>query len=79
MPMKRWLIVISIFSALTLVSYALLLNPVFQEKLGYHMNQWAGRVRVMINPPSKVSFSGSGSVEGSDELPPVSGLADLTR
>jgi uncharacterized protein YvpB len=77
MPKKRWLIIISIFSALTLISYALLLNPTFQESLGWRLNQWVGAIRVWINPPSRVSFSGDGVVEGSTELPPVSGLADL--
>lgn len=77
MPKKRWLIVISIFSALTLVSYSLLLNPVFQEKLGWHLSQWVGAVRVWLDPPSKVSFSGNGAIEGSADLPPAEELVDI--
>lgn len=78
MPQKRWLILISIFSALTILSYALLLSPVFQAKLGWHLNQWVGRVRIWLDPPAQVAFSGDGAVEGSAELPQVSILADLT-
>ncbi len=55
---KRWLIItIAIFTALTVLSYSLLLNPTFQEKLGWHLMQWTGRVRVLLNPPQEVAFS----------------------
>jgi hypothetical protein len=55
---KRWLLItIAIFTALTILSYALLLNPTFQEKLGWHLMQWMGRVRVWLNPPQEVAFS----------------------
>lgn len=55
---KRWLIItIAIFLAVTVLSYSLLLNQTFQEKLGWHLNQWAGWVRVRLNPPQEVSFS----------------------
>ena len=61
---KRWLIItIAVFTAITILSYSLLLNPTFQEKLGWHLNQWAGWVRVKLNPPQEVSFSSEGSDE----------------
>jgi tetratricopeptide (TPR) repeat protein len=54
---KRWLYVSGIFAAITIACYALLLNPVFQESAGFHLNQWAGQLRVLLNPPAKVAFS----------------------
>ena len=54
---KRWLYVSGIFAAITIACYALLLNPVFQESAGFHLNQWAGRLRVWLNPPAEVAFS----------------------
>jgi hypothetical protein len=56
---KRWLYVSGIFAIITTVCYTLLLNPVFQETAGFHLNQWAGRVRVFLNPPAEVAFSNS--------------------
>ena len=54
---KRWLYVSGIFTVITIACYALLLNPGFQESAGYHLNQWAGRLRVLLNPPAAVAFS----------------------
>lgn len=59
---KRWLIItVALLLAATIISYALLLNPTFQESLGWHINQWVGRVRVWLHPPQAVAFSGDGS------------------
>lgn len=77
MLQKRWLITIGVFVALTLAGYALLLNPLFQAKAGWHLNQWTGRMRVWLNPPSQVSFSDGASVEGSTALAPINGLTEL--
>ncbi len=55
---KRWLIItIAVFLAITLLFYSLILNPTFQEKVGWHLNQWMGRIRVWLDPPQEVSFS----------------------
>jgi tetratricopeptide (TPR) repeat protein len=57
--LKRWLTITAIFSALTIIGYALILNPVIQEKAGWHLSQWMGQVRIWINPPAEVKFAGS--------------------
>ena len=54
---KRILIIFAILAVLTTGFYALILNPTFQEKAGWHINQWAIRVRVWLNPPEEVAFS----------------------
>ena len=55
---KRWIVItVAIFLAATILFYSLLLNQTFQEKLGWHLNQWTGRIRVWLNPPQEVSFS----------------------
>jgi hypothetical protein len=56
---KRWLIITAIFSALTIIGYSLLLNPVIQEKAGWHLSQWMGQIRLWINPPAEVNFAGA--------------------
>lgn len=57
MPKRTMIITIAVFSAMTILGYSLLLNQTFQEKLGWHLNQWAGQIRTWLNPPQKVSFS----------------------
>lgn len=81
MPTRRWLMIIGVFSILTILSYALLLNPVFQEKLGWHFSQWIGRARVWLDPPAQVAFSGSPEEALEDELtnlPLPAELAEIT-
>jgi len=79
MQQKRWLVVTSIFLLLTILSYALLLNPVFQARLGWHFNQWTGRIRVWLNPPAQVSFSGSSAVESQMELPSSDAFSEFVE
>jgi len=62
------MITIAIFLALTILSYSLLLNQTFQEKLGWHLNQWIGRIRTWLNPPQAVAFSSESTNEQSDAL-----------
>lgn len=74
---KRLLIITGVFTALTILSYALILNPVFQEKAGWHLSQWAGRVRIWLNPPAEVAFSDASQSEaqpGSVTIPQISEL-----
>ncbi len=68
---RRWLLItIAIFTALIILGYSLLLNPTFQEKLGWHLMQWTGRVRVWLNPPQQVAFSSDPSAsEGTLSIP----------
>ena len=54
---KRVLIVLSVISVLTIISYALILNPTFQEKIGWHLNLWIIRARVWLHPPEEIAFS----------------------
>ena len=54
---KRVIIVFAILSVLTIIAYALILNPTIQEKVGWHLNAWMIRVRTWLNPPEQVSFS----------------------
>jgi len=54
---KRVLIVIAVISVLTIISYALILNPTFQEKIGWHLNLWIIRARVWLHPPEEIAFS----------------------
>ncbi|MBP6087070.1 MAG: C39 family peptidase, partial [Pelolinea sp.] len=79
MQQKRWLVVTSIFLVVTILSYALLLNPVFQARLGWHFNQWTGRIRVWLNPPAQVSFSGSSAVESQMELPSSDAFSEFVE
>ena len=77
---KRWLIITGVFTALTILSYALILNPVFQEKAGWHLNQWMGRVRIWLNPPAEVAFSDAPQSEadpGSVTVPQISTLTTV--
>jgi hypothetical protein len=60
---KRWLIITAVFTALTILGYTLILNPVIQEKAGWHLSQWMGQLRVWLNPPAEVAFSGGPQVE----------------
>ena len=65
---KRWLIItIAIFCAVTILGYSLLLNQTFQEKLGWHLNQWAGKIRTWLNPPQEVTFSSTNDDDPQDE------------
>ena len=54
---KRVLIVLAVISVLTIISYALILNPTFQEKVGWHLNSWIIRARVWLHPPEEIAFS----------------------
>jgi tetratricopeptide (TPR) repeat protein len=58
---------ISVMLVLTVISYALLLNPAFQERAGWHLNAWAIRLRTWFNPPEAVSFSVEDSQDGLEE------------
>ncbi len=76
---KRWLYVSGIFAVITIACYALLLNPVFQESAGFHLNQWAGQLRVLLNPPAAVAFSNASdpALAADPQLgDPAGGLAD---
>ena len=65
---KHWLIItIAIFCAVTILGYSLLLNQTFQEKLGWHLNQWAGKIRTWLNPPQEVTFSSTNIDDPQDE------------
>ncbi len=71
MSKRRLIIIAAALLLMTLLAYALLLNPVFQEKLGWYLSQWAGRLRMWFDPPQQVSFSGDGTLEASaDESQP---------
>jgi tetratricopeptide (TPR) repeat protein len=59
---------ISLMLVLTIISYALLLNPVIQEKAGWHLNAWAIRLRTWLKPPEVVSF-GDVEIPDGKELP----------
>ena len=54
---KRIIIIFAVLSVLTIIVYALILNPTVQEKVGWHLNQWIIRARVWLNPPEKIAFS----------------------
>ena len=73
---KFWLFLAGAFSALTILSYTLALNQSFQEKAGWHLSQWAGRVRVWLNPPDAVSFSAADADDGG--APGVPHISTLT-
>lgn len=73
---KRWLVIITAFSAVTILVYALLLNPLFQERLAWHLNQWIARARTMLNPPEQVAFSSGEDAEA--DLPLDLQIATLT-
>ena len=75
---KRWLIITGVFTALTILSYALILNPVFQEKAGWHLSQWMGRVRIWLNPPAEVAFSDAAQSEADPGSVTVPQIATLT-
>jgi tetratricopeptide (TPR) repeat protein len=71
---KRWLIITAVFTALTILGYSLILNPVIQEKAGWHLSQWMGQLRIWLNPPAEVAFSGTAQVEvepGSVTVPQI--------
>ncbi|MCD6577339.1 MAG: C39 family peptidase [Anaerolineaceae bacterium] len=54
---KRVLTALAALSVLTTISYALILNPTFQEKAGWHLSQWIIRARVWLHPPEEIAFS----------------------
>ena len=54
---KRFLAVLAVLSVLTIISYALIFNPTFQEKVGWHLNLWIIRARVWLHPPEEIAFS----------------------
>lgn len=54
---KRILIAFAILSVLTMIAYALMLDPTIQEKVGWHLNTWLIRARTWLNPPEQVGFS----------------------
>jgi len=67
---KRIIIVFAILSILTIIAYALILNPTIQEKIGWRINAWMIRLRTWINPPEQVAFSADGEVAPApDTLP----------
>jgi len=70
--------IIAILLALTILAYSLLLSPTFQEKLGWHINQWIGRARVWLNPPQAVSFSSDGSTSEGTLAIPSPNVATMT-
>ena len=59
---KRILIVFAVLSVLTIIFYALILNPTIQESIGWHLNNWIIRVRVWLNPPEEVPFSAESDI-----------------
>ena len=75
---KRWLIIISAFLIIVILAYALLLNPVFQEKLAWHAGQWVARIKTMLNPPEQVSFSSSEDGAASEDFSPTPQITTLT-
>ena len=77
---RRWLIVTTaILLILTILSYSLLLNRTFQEKLGWHINLWMGRLRTWLNPPQVVAFSSNGSAGDVEQLAiPSPNVATMT-
>lgn len=67
---KTIVLTISVMAVLTIIGYILLLNPVFQEKVGWHLNTWAIRLRTWLEPPQAVSFASEELPdEGVEELP----------
>jgi hypothetical protein len=54
---KRIFIAFAVLSVLTIIAYALILNPTIQEKVGWHLNTWLIRARTWLNPPEQVAFS----------------------
>ncbi|MDO9545475.1 MAG: C39 family peptidase [Pelolinea sp.] len=54
---KRFFIIVTLLSVATIISYALILSPTFQEKIGWRLNSWIIRARVWLNPPQEVVFS----------------------
>lgn len=74
---KRWLIVIGVFTTLTTLSYALILNPVIQEKVGWHLSAWIGRVRIWLDPPAEVAFSDAAWSEADAASVTVPQIADI--
>lgn len=54
---KRVLAILAILSVLTIISYTLIFNPTFQEKVGWQLNLWIIRARVWLHPPEEIAFS----------------------
>jgi len=54
---KRIIIVFAILSVITIIAYALILNPTIQESIGWRLNTWLIRARTWLNPPEQVAFS----------------------
>jgi len=68
---KRTLIAIAVLAVvIAAVFYTLILNPTFQEKAGWHLNQWIIRARVWLNPPEEVSFSSAPAVTPDPDVLP---------
>lgn len=65
---KRILIGFAVLSILTIIAYALMLNPTIQESVGWHLNTWMIRARTWLNPPEDVAFS-AGTAVTPDSLP----------
>lgn len=76
---KRWLIIlVAVLLALTILSYSLLLNRTFQESLGWHVNQWMGRLRTWLNPPQQVAFSSGKNPPAGTLVVPSPDIATMT-
>ena len=54
---KRLVIAFAILAILTIIAYALMLNPTIQESVGWQLNTWLIRIRTWLNPPEQVAFS----------------------
>jgi uncharacterized protein YvpB len=67
---KRIFIAFAILSVVTIIAYALILNPTIQEKVGWQFNAWLIRARTWVNPPEQVAFSaGTDTTPAPDTLP----------
>jgi hypothetical protein len=77
---RRLIITITIvfLLAMTILSYALLLNQTFQEKLGWHVNIWLGQIRVWLNPPQAVAFSNAETTPKARLAIPSPDIATMT-
>ena len=75
---KRILAFFAVLSVLTIISYALILNPTFQEKVGWHLNLWIIRVRVWLHPPEEIAFSSETEAAPIPDLLPSPDLENET-
>ena len=75
---KRILAFFAVLSVLAIISYALVLNPTFQEKVGWHLNSWIIRVRVWLHPPEEIAFSSETETAPIPDLLPSPDLENET-